>query len=161
MEVYIEKSKLVDMDLIKGLRWELEGVQKELRGLQAGVGGYPMEIDRLTNEIPLLENKSFTAPIDFEVTTEITDDKKLLENERKRFFEAQKLAQQKIGELKARNLRDILHIKNQLDAYKTERLARHEKEKDRIEELLEKKKELIDRLDGYVVLETRPVLQNN
>jgi len=27
MEVYIEKSMTVDIDLIKGLRWELEGIQ--------------------------------------------------------------------------------------------------------------------------------------
>jgi len=161
MEVYIEKSMTVDMDLIKGLRWELEGVQKELGGLRAGIGGYPMEIDRLTNEIQQLENKSFTATVDFEVSTEVSDDPELLENERKRFLKAQEIAQKKIGELKARNLRDILHIKNQLDAYKTERLARHEKEKERIEVLLEREKELIGRLSCYVVLETRPVLQNN
>jgi len=161
MEVFIDKSMTVDRDLIKGLRWELEGIQKELRGLQAGVDGYPMEITRLTNEIQLLENKSFTAPVDFQVSTEVSDDPKLLENERKRFIKAQEIAQQKIGELKARNLRDIIHIKNQLDAYREKRSSRHEKEKERIEVLLEREKELIGRLSCYVVLETRPVLQNN
>jgi len=161
MEVFIEKSKLVDMDLIKGLGWELEGVQKELRGLQAGVGGYPMEINRLTNEIKLLEKKDFTVPLDFEVTTEVTDDLERLENERNRFLEAQERAQKKISELKAQNQREIERVKSALNTYKTERLARHEKEKERIEVLLEREKELIGRLSCYVVLETRPVLQNN
>jgi len=161
MEVYMEKSKLADMDLVKGLRWELEGIQKELRGLQAGVGGFPMEIDRLTKEIQLLEKKSFTSPIDFQITTEISDDPKLLENERKRFFEAQKSAQQRISELKDQNIREIERVKSALDTYREARFPRHEKEKERIEELLEKEKELIDRLDGYVVLDVQPVLQNN
>jgi len=124
MEVYIEKSMTVDTDLIKGLRWELEGIQKELRGLQAGVDGYPMGIDRLTNDIKLLESKTFTAPVDFEVTTEVSDDPELLENERKRFIKAQEIAQNKIGELKARNLRDILNVKNELDAWRDKRFSR-------------------------------------
>jgi len=161
MEIAIEKKNLSDMNLIKGLRWELRAIQEELRGLQAGVGGYPMEIDKLTNEIQLLENKSFTVPLDFEVSTEVTDNLKSLEIERKRFLEAQEIAQQKISELKAQNLREIERVKSQLDVYKTERLSRHEHDKGRIKELSKKEKELTERLNGFVILDTRPVLENN
>ena len=161
MEIAIEKKNLSDMNLIKGLRWEVGAIQKELRGLQAGIGGYPMEIDRLTNEIEQLENKSFTAPLDFEVTTEVSDNPELLENERKRFLKAQKTAQKKIGELKARNLRDILHIKNQLDAYREKRFSIQEKDKARIKELSQLEKVAMDRLNDFVILDVRPVLQNN
>jgi len=161
MEVYIKKSMTVDTDLIKGLTLELGSVQKELHQLQAGVGGFPMEIDRLTKEIKLLENKDFSVALDFQVHTTVTDDPKSLETERKRFVKAQEIAQKKIGELKVQNQREIERVKSALNTYKTERLSRHEKEKERIEELLEKEKELIGRLSSYVVLETRPVLQNN
>lgn len=156
MEIAIEKKKLSDMDLIKGLRWEVEAIQKELRGLQAGIDGYPMEIDRLTKEIQLFENKSFTAPLDFEVCTVVGDDLELLENERKRFLEAQEIAQQKISELKAQNLREIERVKKQLEAYREARFSRYEKEKERIEHLLEMEKVAIDRLNSFVILEVRP-----
>ena len=93
MEIAIEKKKLSDMDLIKGLRWEVVAIQKELLPLQAGIGGYDMEINRLTKEIQLLESKRFTAPLDFQVSTEVNDNPELLENERIRFIEAQIFAQ--------------------------------------------------------------------
>jgi len=156
MEIAIEKKKLSDMDLIKGLRWEVAAIQKELRPLQAGIGGYDMEINRLTKEIQLLESKSFTVPLDFQVSTEVNDNPELSENERIRFIEAQIFAQQQISELKAQNLREIGRVKSQMDAYRQERFSRHEKEKERIEHLLELEKVAIDRLNSFVILEVRP-----
>ncbi len=157
MEIAIVKKKLSDMDLIKGLRWEVAAIQKELRPLQAGIGGYDMEINRLTKEIQLLESKSFTAPpLDFQVSTEVNDNPELLENERIRFIEAQIFAQQQISELKAQNLREIGRIKRQMDVYRQERFPRHEKEKERIEELLELEKVATDRLNSFVILDVRP-----
>jgi len=162
MEIaYIDKSKLLDGGKVKDKQRELEAIRKELRGLQAGIDGYPMEISRLTNKIQLLKNKSFTVPLDFEVTTEVTDDPERLEIERNRFLEAQELAQKKISELKAQNLRDIGHVKKELETYKEERQPRHEKGKDRIKELEQKEQELTDELNAYVVVEVRPVLNNN
>jgi len=156
MEIAIEKKKLSDMDLIKGLRWEVAAIQKELRPLQAGIGGYDMEINRLTKEIQLLESKGFTAPLDFQVSTEVNDNPELLENERIRFIEAQIFAQQQISELKAQNLREIGRVKSQMDAYRKERFSRHEKEKERIKHLLELEKVAMDRLNDFVILDVRP-----
>ncbi len=156
MEIAIEKKKLSDMDLIKGLRWEMQAIQKELCPLQAGIGGYPMEIARLLNEIKLLENKSFFAPLDFVVCTVVGDDPELLESERKRFLEAQEIAQQRISELKDQNIREIERVKSQMDAYRQDRFARYEKEKERIEHLLELEKVAIDRLNSFVILEVQP-----
>jgi len=161
MEIALEKKNLSDMNLIQAIRWELRAIQTELRGLQAAIGGYPMKIDRLTNEIQLLENKDFSVALDFKVSTEVTDNLKSLEIERKRFLEAQATAQQKISELKAQNQREIERIKSQLDTYKTERLTRHKRDKERIKELLKKEKELTDRLNGFVILDVRPVLNDN
>ncbi len=155
MEIAIEKKKLSDMDLIKGLRWEVAAIQKELRPLQAGIDGYPMEIDRLTKEIQLLENREFTEPLDFEVTSEVSDDPKHLENERKRFLEAQEIAQQRISEYKAQNQRQIERFQSELDTYRKERFARHEKEKVRIKELLQLEKVAMDRLNDFVILDVR------
>jgi len=156
MEIAIEKKKLSDMDLIKGLRWEVAAIQKELRPLQAGIGGYDMEINRLTKEIQLLESKSFTVPLDFQISTEVNDNPELSENERIRFIEAQIFAQQQISELKAQNQRQIECVKGELDAYREKRFSRHEKEKERIEHLLELEKVAIDRLNDFVILEVRP-----
>ncbi len=155
MEIAIEKKKLSDMDLIKGLRWEVAAIQKELRPLQAGIGGYDMEINRLTKEIQLLESKSFTVPLDFQVSTEVNDNPELSENERIRFIEAQIFAQQQISELQAQNLREIGRVKSQMDAYRQERFSRHEKEKERIEHLLELEKVAMDRLNSFVILDVR------
>ena len=152
MKIAIKKSKLADMNLILAIRWDLGAIQKELRGLQAGVDGYPMEINRLINEIQLLENKDFTEPLDFEVTSEVVDSPEHLENERKRFLKAQEIAQQRISEYKAQNQREIERVQSELDAYKTERLSRHKREKDRIKELLKKEKETTEMLNGYVIL---------
>jgi len=161
MEILIEKSKLADTNLIKGFRWEVEAIQKELRPLQAGIGGYDMERNRLTNEIQLLENKSFTAPVDFQVSTEVSDDPKLLENERERFLEAQEIAQQKISELKAQNQREIERVKSALDTHRQERFARHETEKKRIIELEELLKVVLARMNQFVILDVRPMLSGN
>jgi len=73
MEILIEKSKLADMNLIKGFRWEVEAIRKELRPLQAASGGYDMEINRLTNEIQLLKSKSLLSTLDFVVYTREND----------------------------------------------------------------------------------------
>jgi len=73
MEILIEKSKLADMNLIKGFRWEVEAIQKELRPLQAASGVYDMEINRLTNEIRLLKSKSLPSTLDFVVCTRDID----------------------------------------------------------------------------------------
>jgi len=53
MEVYIEKSLTVDIDLIKGLRWELEGVQKELKARDLK----DVSSEKLLNMIKDLEEK--------------------------------------------------------------------------------------------------------
>jgi len=156
MEIAIEKKKLSDMKLINGLQWVVQAIQKELHPLQAGFGGFDMEVTRLLNEIQLLENKSFTAPLDFQVSTSVNDDPELLENERKRFIQAQILAQQQISELKAQNQREIDRVKSALDAYREKRFPRHEKEKERIEELLKMEKVATDRLNDFVILEVRP-----
>jgi len=158
MEIAIKKSKLEDMDLIKGLRWEVAAIQKELHPLLAGINGYPMEVDRLTKEIQLLESREFTEPLDFEVTAAVSDDPKHLENERKRFLEAQEIAQQRITEYKTHNQREIDRVKSELDAYREERFAKHEKEKERIKHLLELEKVAIDRANSYVILEVKPIL---
>jgi len=161
MEIAIEKKKLSDikklsdMKLINGLQWEAAAIQSELRGLQAAAGVYPMEIDRLTKEIQLLENREFTEPLDFEVTSEVSDDPKHLENERKRFLAAQEIAQQRISEYKAQNQRQIERFQSELDTYREERFARHEKEKVRIKELLQLEKVAIDRLNDFVILDVR------
>jgi len=161
MEIAIEKKKLSDikklsdMKLINGLQWEAAAIQSELRGLQAAAGVYPMEIDRLTKEIQQLENREFTEPLDFEVTSEVSDDPKHLENERKRFLKAQGVAQQRISEYKAHNQREIERVKSAMDTYREERFARHEKEKVRIKELLQLEKVAIDRLNDFVILDVR------
>ena len=160
MEIAIEKKNLADMDLIKGLRWEVTAIQKELNGLQAAIGSYPMEIDRLTNEIKLLENKSFTVPLDFVVSREVSDNPEYLETERKRLQEAQEIAQQRISELKAQNQREIERVQSALDIYREERFARHEKEKARIEYLLQMEKEAIDRLSSYVIIDVGLTSEN-
>lgn len=157
MEILIEKSKLADMNLIKGFRWEVEAIQKELRPLQAASGGYDMEVTRFLNEIQQLENKSFTAPIDFQIITEVGEDPKLLENERKRFQEAQEIAQQKISELKAQNQREIERFKSALNIHRQERFARDEKEKKRIIELEECLEVVLARMKEFVILDVRPV----
>jgi len=87
MEIAIEKKNLQDMDLIKGFRWEVQAIQKELRPLQAAIGSYPMHLDRLTNDIKRLEKKDFTVALDFKVHTTVTDAPESLEIERKRFQE--------------------------------------------------------------------------
>ena len=102
-----------------------KAIQKELRPLQAGIGGYDMEVTRLLNEIQLLESKSFTAPVDFQVSTVVGDDPKLLENERKRFLEAQEIAQQKISELKAQNQREIVRVKSALDTHRQDNVYKY------------------------------------
>ena len=158
MEILIEKSKLADMNLIKGFRWEVEAIQKELRPLQAAIDGYPMEIDRLTNEIKLLQSKTFTAPLDFQVDTMVGDDPTLLENERKRFLEAQEIAQQKISELKAQNQREIARVQSALDTHRQERFARHEKEKKRIIELEELLEVVLARMNQFLIIDVRPML---
>jgi len=157
MEILIEKSKLADMNLIKGLRWEVEAIQKELRPLQAGIDGYPMQIDRLTNDIKLLENKDFSVALDFQVSTEVTDNPKSLETERKRFIKVQEIAQQQISELKAQNLREIERVKSQMDTYRTERFARHEKEQKRIIELEELLEVVLARMNQFVIIDVRPL----
>jgi len=158
MEIAIEKKYLAEVGLIKGYRWEVEAIQKELRPLQAGIDGYPMEIDRLTNEIQLLENREFTEPLDFEVTSEVSDDPKHLENERKRFLEAQEIAQQRISEYKAQNQREIERVQSALDTYRQERFVRHEKEKKRIIELEELLEVVLARMNQFVIIDVRPLL---
>jgi len=157
MEILIEKSKLADMNLIKGLRWEVQAIQKELRPLQAGIGGYDMEIDRLTKEIQLLENREFTEPLDFEVTSEVSDNPKYLENERKRFLEAQEIAQQRIAEYKAQNQREIERVQSALDTHRQERFARHEKEQKRIIELEELLEVVLARMNEFLIIDVRPL----
>jgi len=125
--------------------------------LQAGIDGYPMEIDRLTNEIELLENREFTEPLDFEVTSEVSDDPKHLENERKRFLEAQEIAQQRISEYKAQNQREIERVKSALDTYRQDRFARHEKEKKKIIELEECLEVVLARMNQFVIIDVRPL----
>jgi len=156
MEIAIEKKKLSDMKLVNGLQWEVAAIQKELRQLQAGIDGYPMEMDRLINEIQLLESKDFSVALDYKVSTSVTDDPESLETERKRFVKAQEGAQQKISELKDQNLREIERVQSALDTYRHERFARYEKEKVRIKELLQMEKVAIDRLNDFVILEVRP-----
>jgi len=158
MEILIEKSKLADMNLIKGLRWEVNAIQKELRPLQAGIGGYDMEINRLTNEIQLLENKDFSVALDFKVHTTVTDDPESLEIERKRFQATQETAQQEISDLKAENLREIERVISALDTYRTERFARHEKEKERIFELKELLRVVQARMNEFLIIDVRPLL---
>jgi len=161
MEILIEKSKLAEMNLIKGLRWEEKAIQKELRPLKAGIDGYPMRVNGFTAEIKLLESKSFTAPIDFEVSTEVSDDPKLLEKERERFLEAQEIAQQKISEFKAQNLREIKRVKSALDIHRKERFARHEKDKKRIIELEELLEVVLARMNQFLIIDVRPMLSEN
>jgi len=158
MEILIEKSKLADMDLLTGFRWEVQAIQKELRPLQAASGGYDMEVTRLTKEIQLLENREFTEPLDFEVTSEVTDDPKHLENERKRFLEAQEIAQQRISEYKAHNQREIERVKSALDTHRQERFARHEKDKKRMLELEEFLKVVLARMNEFLIIDVRPLL---
>jgi len=158
MEILIEKKKLADMGLIKGLRWEVQAIQKELRPLQAGIDGYPMQIDRLTNDIKLLKSKTFTAPVDFEVTTEVSDDPESLEKERERFLEAQEISQQKISELKAQNQREIERVISALDTYRTERFARHEKDKERIFELQELLRVVQARMNEFYIIDVSSLL---
>ncbi len=161
MEILIEKSKLADMNLIKGFRWEVEAIQKELRPLQAASGGYDMEVTRLTKEIQLLENREFTEPLDFEVTSEVSDDPKYLENERKRFLEAQEIAQQRISEYKAQNQREIERVKSALNTHRQERFARDEKEKKRIIELEECLEVVLARMNQFLIIDVRPMLSGN
>jgi len=158
MEILIEKSKLADMNLIKGLRWEVNAIQKELHSLQAGIGGYDMEVKRLLNEIQLLENREFTEPLDFEVTSEVSDNPKYLENERKRFLEAQEIAQKRISEYKAQNQREIERVQSALDTHRQERFARHEKEKKRIIELEELLEVVLARMNQFLIIDVRPML---
>jgi len=157
MEILIEKSKLADMKLSKGVRWEVEAIQKELRPLQAGIGGYDMEINRLTNEIQLLENKDFSVALDFKVHTTVTDAPESLEIERERFQAAQETAQQKISDLKAENLREIERVKSALNTYRTARFERHEKEKKRIIELEELLEVVLARMNEFVIIDVRPL----
>jgi len=161
MEILIEKSKLAEMGLLSGFRWEVQAIQKELRPLQAGIGGYDMEVTRLTNEIQLLESKSFTASVDFAVTTEVSDDPKSLEIERKRFLEAQEIAQQEIAELKAQNQREIARVQSALDTHRKERFARHEKDKKRMLELEECLEVVLARMNEFVIIDVRPMLSEN
>jgi len=158
MEILIEKSKLADVGLIKGLRWEVAAIQKELRPLQAGIDGYPMQIDRLTNDIKLLENKDFSVALDFKVHTTVTDAPESLEIERERFQAAQETAQQKISELKAQNQREIERVISALDTYRTERFARYEKDKERIFELQELLRVVQARMNEFLIIDVRPLL---
>jgi len=161
MEILIEKSKLADMGLLEGFRWEVTAIQKELHPLQAGIGGYDMEINRLTNEIQLLEKKSFSVPLDFVVSREVPDNPEYLETERRWLQEAQEIAQKKIGELKAQNQREIERVKSAMDTYRQERFARHEKEKERIKELLQLEKVVMDRMNEFLIIDVRPMLSEN
>lgn len=161
MEILIEKKKLADMNLIKGLRWEVQAIQKELRPLQAGIDGYPMQIDRLTKDIKLLENKDFSVALDFKVHTTVTDAPESLEIERERFQAAQETAQQEITDLKAQNLREIVRVRKQLDTHRQERFARHEKEKKRILELEELLSVVQARMNEFLIIDVRPLLSGN
>jgi len=73
MEILIEKSKLPDMKLIEGLRWEVQAIQKELRPLKAGIDEFPFRVNGFTAEIKLLESKSFPSTLDFVVFTREKD----------------------------------------------------------------------------------------
>jgi len=157
MEILIEKSKLADMNLIKGFRWEVEAIQKELRPLQAAIDGYPMEVTRLTKEIQQLESKTFTVPLECVLSSEVSDDPELLETERRWLREAQESAQQKISDLKAENQREIDRVKSALDTHRQERFARHEKEKKRIIELEELLKVVLARMNQFLIIDVRPV----
>jgi len=161
MDIAIDKANLADMKLIQGLRWEVEAIQKELRPLQAGIDGYPMEINRLTKEIQLLENKSFSVPLDFIVSREVGDNPKEQETELRWLQEAQQLAQQKISELKAQNQREIERVKSALDTHRQECFARNEKEKKRIIELEELLEVVLDRMNQFFIIDVRPMLSGN
>ncbi len=149
---YIDVSVLANADVIKGQREELDGCQRELRVLSAGIDSYPTQVKRLQSRVELLKKgEDVSIPLKFEAS--FTTDTNQQKEELERFNRAKEDVQKQIEDRIKNNERLFGEAEKTLKKYEAEHSPRHELELKRIAELIKLEKDLRKDLSRYVKAE--------